>query len=114
MRREILATLFGALLLCSGCTTHKVTPAASDVPVPTSTPFDGNPKLRSAYLDGYRDGYTQGRSGALVLLSYEPGTLDARTRGFLAGNDAGLSLHDEQDFENLQKASPHSGREVSR
>jgi hypothetical protein len=78
------------------------------------TPFDGNPKLRSAYLDGYRDGYIEGRSGSLVLISYKPGTLDARTRGFIAGNDTGLQLHDEEELEKLQKAWSHPEKGVSK
>jgi hypothetical protein len=28
-----------------------------DVPLPASTPYDGNPKARTAYLEGYRLGY---------------------------------------------------------
>jgi len=64
---------------------------SAPVPTPAETPFDANPPLRTEYLDGYRDGYRSGLTGNNILFRKPlPGVPNPRSKGWYAGNDAGL------------------------
>jgi hypothetical protein len=64
---------------------------SAPVPVPATTPFDGNPQLRTEYLDAYRDGYRSGMTGMNILFRKPPeGVPNPRTKGWRDGADAGL------------------------
>ena len=91
----LLSTLM--LLAVPACKTTQrvnsrgpVTDTASvEVPLPASTPFDGIPDARPAYLQCYRDGYCMGFPGFAsppwmrVGERYDP--TDPRTRGWRDG-----------------------------
>jgi hypothetical protein len=100
-----------ALVLAAGCH-HQMasapqapapisTPTASTeltVPLPAKTPFDGNPKARSAYLEYYAMGYQlavtaedYASPGCLCTAEGDAERYEATVSGFYAGKDAGSS-----------------------
>jgi hypothetical protein len=109
MQISLAIVCLASLLACAGCATHQVSQPSdpmANVPEPVSTPFDGNDKLRSAYIEGYREGYTNAVKGTIVLPYFAPGTLDARGRGFLAGRSAGLTVFGDEELDRQKMWAP--------
>lgn len=91
----LLSTLM--LLAVSACKTTQrvnsrepVTDTASvEVPLPASTPFDGISDARASYLQGYREGYSNGFPGFAFTPWMRVGErhdpTDPRTRGWRDG-----------------------------
>ena len=72
------------LVLAGGCATGDW--QADNVPVPNTTPYDGNQLVRQAYLDGFRQGYRAQKSTGLQTVETVGGpNAEARRRGFYAG-----------------------------
>ena len=78
-----LAILCAGIALGMGCASNDW--QADQVPLPPSTPYDANQMARTAYLEGFRQGYTAQRnqSGGVEFVSgpYR----DAKQQGFRAG-----------------------------
>ena len=97
MRYTTIFLSTSMLLAVSACkTTQRVNSrdpvtdtASGEVPLPASTPFDGIPDARTAYVQGYREGYSSGFPGFAspswmrVGERYDP--TDPRTRGWRDG-----------------------------
>jgi hypothetical protein len=84
MRHIYLMMLLG---VAAGCA------SVSDVPLPMVTQYDGNRRARSAYLEGYRDGYRYfvagGTSDGPEVFSDDP-IAKARMYGWYDGTEAAM------------------------
>ena len=112
MRFYIVILSLPVLLLFSACQSqsHAKCDAAvqqidaarnTDVPIPSTTPFDSSPESRAAYLDAYRDGYRSALV-SLNVLFHKPDVSDTvQTQGWQAGASAGFSKH----FDNVMRKS---------
>lgn len=82
---RLLKTILTALsLLFVGCATGEW--QASDVPLPTTTPYDSNQMVRAAFLDGFRHGYHAQKDGGPASVELVTGPyVHAREQGFYAG-----------------------------
>jgi hypothetical protein len=71
------------LVLAVGCASNDW--QAEQVPLPRSTPFDANQMARSAYLEGFREGFRaqQSQSDSVELVSGPH--REAKLAGFRAG-----------------------------
>ena len=84
--RLILATL--SLLFAGACATGEW--QASNVPLPTATPYDLNQMVRTAYLEGFRHGYRAQKGWRACQCGVGDRTLRARPRaGLLRRRRAG-------------------------
>jgi hypothetical protein len=82
--RLFKGVLAAAAIMFGGCATGEW--QASDVPLPTATPFDSNQMARGAYLDGFRQGYHAQRDGSAASVELLGGPyLQPRQQGFHAG-----------------------------
>ena len=68
-----------------GCASHRAGTFV-DVPLPATTPYDGDASARSTYLEGFRSGYRAFVAGRMETPYYEPGHYpDVERRGYWAG-----------------------------
>jgi len=80
--KTILAAL--SLLFAGACATGEW--QASDVPLPTSTPYDSNQMVRAAFLEGFRHGYRAQKDGGPPSVELVTGPyVHAREQGFYVG-----------------------------
>jgi len=79
----VLICACAGIALGTGCASNDW--QAEQVPLPSSTPFDANQMARSAYLEGFRDGFRaqQNKSNSVELVSGP--FREARLAGFQAG-----------------------------
>ena len=93
-------------------------PAAAQVPLPTRTPYDGNPKARALYLEYYAMGYDSAATdyaspGCLCTAEGDPERYEAAWNGFFAGNQAGAAAVAIKRRDNHTPAPVLSGPSVA-
>ena len=64
----------------------------TDVPLPSTTPFDASPDSRTTYLEAYRDGYRSGLTSLNVEFRLPASSDTARWRGWQDGAAAGSKV----------------------
>src|ERR1051325_236746 len=69
--------------LALGCASNEW--KAHDIPLPRTTPFDSNEFARTAYLQGYRQGYEAQMYGTTGVEMLTGPYLAARHQGFYVG-----------------------------
>ena len=89
--RFLTSILTAVVLSCAcGCASHRAD-AFVDVPLPATTPYDGDVSARSTYLEGFRSGYRAFVAGKMETPFYEPGHYpEVERRGYWAGITAAL------------------------
>lgn len=60
------------------------------VPLPDETPFDADPKARTAYLSAYQDGYRSGLTQLNIIFGKPPGGFATYSNARMQGWDAGM------------------------
>jgi hypothetical protein len=78
-----VAILCAGIAMGFGCASNEW--QADQVPLPQSTPYDANQMARTAYLEGFRQGYTAQRNQSGGVEFVTGPYRDAKQQGFRAG-----------------------------
>ena len=107
--------------IASGAGSTAIVPALTDatamaVPLPTQTPFDGNPKARAAYLEYYAMGYQltvtsadYASPGCLCTAEGDAERFEASMSGFYAGKEAGSAALAKKRLQNQAPTTATAG-----
>jgi hypothetical protein len=88
-QRGAMKIPLGLILVCAGtalgvgCASGKW--QAEQIPVPRSTPFDGNQLARNAFLEGYREGFRAQKNNSQGVELVSGPYREAKLAGFRAG-----------------------------
>ena len=109
---KTIGLIFSAILLvgCAGRVSFETQRTHPDVLLPGQTPFDSNPKARTAYLTRYVEGYRLGITGSIGsdCSEAEP-YAKAKLQGWSDGQSAGHK--DWNEIQSITRKRPNQALE---